>query len=113
VQAVGVAVSGTIFQNCLKAMALARPLLAPHAEDYSQNAADLAQIIQTMPVGELQTEVKQVYADALKVVWGVMCLVSAVGLAATFFTKEFSLDEPHKMDYGSEEDITLKEAEKC
>jgi hypothetical protein len=112
-QAVGVAVSGTIFQNCLKAIALSRPLLAPYAQEYSRNAADLAQIIKTMPAGELQTEVKQAYAGALKVVWGVMCGVSAIGLAATFFTKEFSLDGPDKMDYGSEEESSSKEVENC
>jgi hypothetical protein len=106
-------VSGTIFQNCLKAMALSRPLLSPYAEDYSRNAVDLAQIIKAMPAGELQTEVKQAYADALKVVWGVMCFVSAVGLAVTFFTKEYSLDNPQRTGDLSKEDNSSKEIQNC
>lgn len=51
-----------------------------------------------MPISELQSQTRDAYADALKVVWGVMCLLSAVGLAATFFTKEFSLDRKDKKD---------------
>lgn len=109
-QAVGVAISGTIFQNCLKAIALSRPMLAPFAQEYSQNAANLAQIIKAMPVGELQTETKQAYADALRIVWGVMCGISAIGLIATFFTKEFSLDGPDKMEQGFKEEKSSKEA---
>lgn len=111
IQAVGVAISGTIFQNSLKAIALSRPLLAPHAQEYILNAAELAQIIKTMPVGELQTEIKQTYADTLKIIWAVMCAVSAIGLAATFITKEYSLDEPGQTHYGSEDDSKSKEGE--
>jgi hypothetical protein len=95
-QAVGVAVSGTIFQNCLKVMALSRPSLASYADEYSRNAAELGRIIKTIPNGEMQEDAKQVYADALKIVWGVMCGVSMIGLAVTIFTKEYSLDAPDK-----------------
>lgn len=90
------AVSGTIFQNCLKAIALSRPLLAPYAQEYSQSAAELSQIIKSMPAGELQSQTKDAYADALKIVWGVMCILSAIGLTVTFFTKEYFLDNKDK-----------------
>lgn len=105
--------SGTIFQNCLKAFALSRPLLAPYAEEYSSNAAGLALTIKSMPVGAMRTELIQTYADALKVVWGVMCIVSAAGLVATVFTTEYSLSEPEKMDYESEEDTEQNEVKRC
>ncbi|KAL5321758.1 hypothetical protein ACEPPN_009721 [Leptodophora sp. 'Broadleaf-Isolate-01'] len=110
--AVGVAISGTIFQNSLKTIALSRPLLAPHAQEYSQNAAELAHIIKIMPDGQLKIDTKQVYADALKVIWGTMCAVSMLGLAATFFTEEYSLDQPGK-DEQFKEDVSSKKVGNC
>ena len=65
-----------------------------------------------MPAGELRSETQQAYADALKVVWAVMCGVSALGLVATFFTEEFSLDGPGKMHHNSEQDASTEESEK-
>lgn len=65
-----------------------------------------------MPDGQLKIDTKQVYADALKVIWGTMCAVSMLGLAATFFTEEYSLDQPGK-DEQFKEDVSSKKVGNC
>jgi ribonuclease PH len=86
-------------------MAVSRPSLTPYAQELSQNALDLARIFTLLPSSDLDIEVKQLFADALKVVWAVMCAVSALGLGLTFFTEEFTLDEPVKDDQYPAEDM--------
>ena len=83
-----------IFQNSLKAKLLSYPGFAPFAEEYSQNAVDLVQVIKTMRDGSNKTDIRQAYSDALRIVWAAMCAVAAVGLVVSFFTVEYTLDSP-------------------
>lgn len=87
-----------IFQNSLKAKLLSYPGFAPFAEEYSQNAVDLVQVIKTMRDGSNKTDIKQAYSDALRVVWAAMCAVAAVGLVVSFFTVEYTLDSPKNVE---------------
>jgi hypothetical protein len=36
---------------------------------------------------------KHAYADAIKVIWATMCGLSALAMMATFFVKEYTLDQ--------------------
>ena len=91
-QTLGIAVGGTIFQNQLFAKLSTHPDLAPLALQYSQDASALAQIINTMPDTPTRTALIQSYADALKVVWVVMCGLAVVGFAIGMFIKNYPLD---------------------
>ena len=96
-QAIGVAISGVIFQNSLKTKLLSYPALAPFAIEYSQNAAELVETIKTMRNGPVKKDIQKAYSDALQIVWAVMCAVAAVGLVVSFFTVEYTLDDPEKV----------------
>ena len=40
--------------------------------------------------------IQEAYSDALQIVWAAMCAVAAVGLVVSFFTVEYTLDDPEK-----------------
>ncbi|KAH8811393.1 major facilitator superfamily domain-containing protein [Xylogone sp. PMI_703] len=91
-QGVGVAISGSIFQNEISKKLSAYPLLAPLAEQYSKDAAGLVQVIKAMPHGLERTQLVQAYADSLKIVWAVMCGFAGLALLTNFFVKAYTLD---------------------
>lgn len=91
-QTVGVAVGGTIFQNQVYKKMLGYPLLAPLASQYAQDASGLVQIIKAMPEGVLKTQLVDSYAGALKYVWLVSCVCSAVALVVSLLTEELPID---------------------
>jgi len=80
----------------MKIKLLAYPLLAARADEYSQDASSLVQIIQTMG-DELpqKAQLVQAYADSLKMVWLVMCALSAAALVSSVFVKGYTLDVEH------------------
>jgi len=103
-QGVGVAIGGTIFQNAIRQKLLKYPLLAPLANEYSKNAAGLVQVIKAMQSGPAKTQLIQAYADGIKVIWVVMCGLSAVALFTMVFVKEFSMDIALETEQGFKHD---------
>lgn len=99
-QSLGVAVGGVAFQNSIRRELLSYPSLAPMALQYSQDATALVKIIHMMEEGTTKTELRQAYADGLKVIWYVMCALSGFALLASLFTKGFSLNQEHKTQQG-------------
>jgi hypothetical protein len=95
-QSLGVAIGGVVFQNQIKQKVLKYPLLAGRAAQYSKDATQLVGIIQAMEPGLEKVQLTQAYADALKIVWVVMCALSAVGLISSVFTRGYSLNQEHK-----------------
>ena len=92
-QTIGVAVGGVIFQNQIRSKLLSYPLLASMADEYSQDASGLVQVIKSMSDDLPQkAQLIQAYADSLKTIWLVMCCLSAVALVSSFFIKGYSLD---------------------
>ena len=95
-QAIGVAVGGVIFQNQMKINLLTYPLLAGKADEYSQDASSLVQIIKVMAEDLPQrAQLIQAYADSLKTVWLVICCLSAAALFSSIFIKGYTLDVEH------------------
>ena len=90
-QGVGVAIGGTIFQNQLNKKLSAIPLFESLAKQYSRDAAGLVQAIKSMPHGDERSQLVDVYADSLKVVWAVMCGLAGAGLISSLFVEEYSL----------------------
>ena len=115
-QAIGVAIGGTIFQNQIKKKLLAYPMLAPKAGEYSKDASTLVQLIKEMrgqPEAAQQVrDLIQAYSDALKIVWVVMCALSAVAMLSSFFIKSYDMDQPLKTEQGFKEEKKEGDAEK-
>ncbi|KAL1301487.1 hypothetical protein AAFC00_005733 [Neodothiora populina] len=99
-QAVGVAIGGVIFQNQIKKQILSHPLIAAHANEWAADSSALVQVIKNMPPGLERALLVQSYADALKIVWAVICGLAFLGLCTSLFTRHFSLDRPLETDQG-------------
>lgn len=110
-QALGIAIGGTIFQNEIHRKVSTYPLLAPMAAQYSQDATQLVSMIQAMPLGLARTQLIQAYADALKVIWAVMCGLSAVAGIASLFTHAYSLDQALQTEQGVMPDRRKKKSD--
>ncbi len=55
-----------------------------------------------MPAGPDKSDLIQAYADALKVVWVVMCAVAGLAMVASWWTVGFDLDRPLETEQGFE-----------
>ncbi|MCJ1402248.1 hypothetical protein MMC11_005468 [Xylographa trunciseda] len=98
-QTLGIAIGGVIFQNQIYTKLLAYPLLAAHAEEYSQEASSLVLVIRAMSDDLPQkAQLVQAYADSLKTIWMVMCALSAVALLSSVFVKGYTLDVEHETE---------------
>lgn len=53
-----------------------------------------------MPESVARTDLVQSYADALKVIWIVMCGLSAVAFVASLWTQHFDLDRELETEQG-------------
>jgi hypothetical protein len=91
-QTLGVAVGGVILQNQLAVKIGSYPSLAPMAKAYSQDATALAHMLRTMPDSPDRQNLVQAYADALKVVWIVMCGLAGAGFLVSLLIKDYPLD---------------------
>ncbi|KAL6857744.1 hypothetical protein ACO1O0_005186 [Amphichorda felina] len=97
-QALGVAISGVIFQNQMRANLLATETLRDRAAEYSRDASGLVPLLKDMPDGLEKRELVQAYADSLKIVWAVMCALSGLAMIGGFFLKHLTLDREHESE---------------
>jgi hypothetical protein len=111
-QTLGVAIGGVIFQNQMRKKMLTFPLLADMAGVYSKDAAGLVQIIKEMPAGLMKEQLRESYTDALKYIWIVMTVLSAVALFSTLFIDEFDLNTEMDNDRGFKDKDKVKDSEK-
>ncbi|KAF2137939.1 uncharacterized protein K452DRAFT_235249 [Aplosporella prunicola CBS 121167] len=99
-QCLGVAMSGSVFQNQMKAKLLKTETLADKATEYSRDATSIVALLGGMPDDERKRELIQAYADALKIVWAVFAALSGAAMLAGFFIKKVSLDRAHQTRQG-------------
>ena len=111
-QTLGVAIGGVIFQNQMKKKMLTFPLLADMASVYSQDAAGLVQIIKAMPAGDMKDQLRESYTDALKYIWIVMTVFSAVALFSSFFVKAYDMNGAMDTERGFKDKDKVADAEK-
>jgi hypothetical protein len=111
-QTVGVAVGGVIFQNQMKKELLKYPLLAGNAVEYSRDASGLVQIIKAMPASLARTQLVKSYTDALRYVYIVLCVLAAIAMVASFFTKALPLDRELETDQGFRHQDRVADEEK-
>ncbi|EMD86634.1 hypothetical protein COCHEDRAFT_1146356 [Bipolaris maydis C5] len=91
-QTLGVAIGGVVFQNQMKKKMLTFSLLAEFADEYSQDAAGLVRITKEMPGGEMKDQLKESYTDALKYIWIVMLVFSAVAMIGSWFIEAYDMN---------------------
>lgn len=99
-QTVGVAIGGVIFQNQIKRQILSHALIASFADQWAADWSALVEVIKAMPSGEAKDLLVKSYADALKIVWAVVCGLAFVGLLSSFATEGLSLDRDLETDQG-------------
>ena len=99
-QTVGVAIGGTIFQNSIKQQILKHASIAGRAVEWSQDSTALVEIIKVMPHGLARDDLIQSYADALKVIWMVMCGLSGAALIISLFIQHFDLNRELETEQG-------------
>ncbi|KAI1806496.1 putative MFS transporter [Daldinia bambusicola] len=94
-QALGVAVSGVIFQNSLKQKLLRIPGFASLADEYSRDATAIVALIHDMADGETKTRMIQAFSDALSSIWLSLIAFSATGLLLSLTVKGYSMAQEH------------------
>ena len=99
-QALGVSLSGLIFQNRMRANLLKSMTIASQADEFTKDASSLVVLLRNMPAGETKQELRQAYTDSLKVVWAVMCALSGIALIGSVFVKKTSLEREHRTEQG-------------
>ncbi|ESZ91333.1 putative Uncharacterized MFS-type transporter [Sclerotinia borealis F-4128] len=82
-QAIGVAIGGVVFQNQIKEKLLSYPLFASMATQYSKDATALVSLIKGMDDGLEKMQLKQAYADSLKMLCVVMCALGGAALISS------------------------------
>lgn len=90
-QSIGVAIGGVIFQNRMKSNLLQYPALRALADKYSGDAASAVELIRGMDDNQAKGDLKQAYADSLRIVWAFCCGVSGLMFFISLFTKTYSL----------------------
>jgi MFS family permease len=99
-QAIGVAVSGVIFQNVFKNKLLDLPAFAPLAGEYSRDATIVVGIIKAMPDGDAKTVLIQSYSDSLRIIWVSMLAFAAFSLLLSLTVRGYSLNQEHVTQQG-------------
>lgn len=100
-QATGIAVGGAIFQNRMRAELAGSQELKGLADLYSLDAVALVTTINHLPGQALQTlELKLAFANALRIVWAVMCGLAGVSTLANLFVQSYDLNQKHVTEQG-------------
>lgn len=92
-QTLGVAVGGVVFQNQIRKNLLRYPALAPKADQYSQDASGLVQVIQKMEDSQNKEDLRTAYTDSLRMVWAVCCALCGLALLSSFLTESYDVDQ--------------------
>ena len=111
-QTLGVAIGGVVFQNRMESKMLTYPLLADMASEYSKDAAGLVEIIRTMPAGDIKEQLKESYTDALKYIWIVMLVFSAIALIGSWFIKAYDMNGALETEHGFKHEEQVSDVEK-
>ncbi|KAI0845707.1 putative MFS transporter [Daldinia vernicosa] len=94
-QALGVAVSGVIFQNSLKQKLFRIPGFASLADEYSRDATAIVALIHDMADGDTKARMIQAFSDALSSIWLSLIAFSAAGLLLSLTVKGYSMTQEH------------------
>lgn len=99
-QSVGVAISGVIFQNVFKRKLQDLPAFAGLADQYSQEATLVVEIIKQMPKGADKDDLVTAYNESLRTIWISLLAFAAFGLVLSVLIKGYSLNQEHVTNQG-------------
>jgi len=99
-QAIGVAVSGVIFQNVFQRKLSQDPTFAPLAGEYSRDATMVVEIIKGMPAGPERAQLVDAYNDSLRIIWASLVAFAGAGLVLSVFIRGYSLNQEHVTKQG-------------
>lgn len=91
-EALGVAIGGVIFQNEMVHKLRAYPEYASRAQEFAKDATSLVQIIKAMDPGPQKDDLRQAYADSIKVIWAFLTGLAGVCLILSWFIKSYDLN---------------------
>jgi hypothetical protein len=94
-QALGVAISGAIFQNSLRHQLIRIPDFAHLAGEYSRDATKIVALIQHMDDGDTKTRLIYAFSDASSAIWLSLLSFSATGLFLSLTVKGYSMTQEH------------------
>jgi ABC-type microcin C transport system permease subunit YejE len=101
-QAVGIAVSGVIFQNVFRQRLAELPAFAAVAQEYSRDATIVVGILKAMPDdgSPEKGQLVEAYAQALRTIWVSMVAFAALGLVLSLSVRGYSLNQKHVTEQG-------------
>lgn len=99
-QAVGVAVSGVIFQNVFRRKLLALPHFAFVADKFSKEATTVVEIIKKMEPSPQRSELVDAYNSSLKAIYVSMIAFAGFCLVLSASVKGYSLQQEHVTKQG-------------
>ncbi|KAJ0115846.1 hypothetical protein J7T55_004015 [Diaporthe amygdali] len=94
-QAVGVAVSGVIFQNVFRRKLLELPDFAGVADQYSRDATIVVEIIKAMDPGHQRSELVDAYNSALQGIYVSMIAFAGFCMVLSVSVKGYTLQQEH------------------
>ena len=116
-QAIGVAISGVIFQNAFRdeLIKTAVPELVAAADIYSRDATQIVTLLQTLAdqpgEQELSSVLKHAYNESLRAIWITLVSLSAFALLLSATIKRYSLSQEHVTDQHLIEDVRAADEE--
>lgn len=94
-QSIGVAVSGTIFQNAFRDKLNDLPAYAARASELSREATMVVGVIKGMPDGQPKEELMDAYNEALKILWIALTAIAGASLLLSFTVRGYTLQQEH------------------
>lgn len=98
-EGLGVAIGGVIFQNRLRQNLHQYSEFDGRAHEWADKATTLGPVVKTLAGVERQHLLSS-FVDALKMLWLISCIISAVGLICTLIVKEQTMDRAHETEQG-------------
>ncbi|KAL8340124.1 hypothetical protein RB601_006307 [Gaeumannomyces tritici] len=99
-QAIGVAVSGSIFQNAFRGRLAALPVYAGVADGFSRDATVIVEFIKIMPEGDNKRDLIVAYNEALRAIWVTSLAFAAICFVLSLTIKGYTLNQDHITDQG-------------
>ncbi|KAJ5086689.1 hypothetical protein NUU61_007996 [Penicillium alfredii] len=92
-------IAGVAFQNRIKTEFHSHPELGRSADAFAQDASSLVHYTKSLPAESApRCLIAGLYADALSIVWVVMCGAAGLGLISSLLTKGYSMNQSFNSD---------------
>lgn len=94
-QSLGVAVSGTVFQNAFRNQLEDMPEFAPRAGELSREATMVVGLIKGMPDGEPKEKLMDAYNEGLRILWIALTALAGVAFLLSLTVRGYTLQQEH------------------